>query len=151
MAGIIEVYRTEGWEGCINISSERLRWMLAYLTQCQAASSVLQADASFDPWKDMLASNYCTLVDYSDATVAEIARLLIEGTEPSHPFWSDGKRFFDPNYGSNKELDPEAEIKLRQIWTQNAFREVAALIQQRLSLTKAAGEHKEIAGKGQAT
>lgn len=138
MAGYIDVYRTETFEGCINIASERLRWLLQYLTECQKTSSILKADESFDPWKDMVHSNYLTLVHYSDVTVAEVARLLLEGADPSHPFWSDGTRFFDPSYGPNKGLDAETEVKACRTWAQKAFREVAALIQKRLEMNSRA-------------
>ncbi len=139
MAGYVDVYRTETFEGCINIASDRLQWMLAYLTECAKTSAVLQAQEGFDLCKDMVHSNYCTLVHYSDATVAEIGRLLIEGADPAHPFWVDGSRFFDPNYGPNQGLDPATEIKANQEWTQQAFRDVAALIERRLERAKKVG------------
>ena len=136
MAGIIRVYETGTWEGCIDIASERLRWMLQYLTQCQQTSAILQADATFDPWKDMGASNYCTLVDYSDATVAEIARLLIEGSDPSHTFWSDDEKFIEFFYSPDKRQDSKTQIAAIKGWIQKAFQEVATLIQQRLRRTR---------------
>ena len=135
MAGYVDVYRTDadGFEGCINIASERLRWMLQYLTMCLETSATLQADATLDVSESAgLLHKYLDLIRYSDETVAEIGRLLVEGAAPSHPFWSNGERFFDPNYGPDEGLDPKTAVEGRQTWTQKAFLDVAALIQKRL-------------------
>jgi len=135
MAGYVDVYRSDGFEGCINIASERLRWLLQYLTECQKTSVVLQADTTLDVSEHAgMLHKYLSLIHYSDATVAEIARLLIEGADPAHLCWVDASSFFvDPNPNPNWKVDLRPKCQADREWMQRAFRDVAALIEQRLN------------------
>ena len=87
MAGIIKVYHTSNWEGKISIGPDRFWRLVDYLKQCVSESSVLHSDPTFDPYRDTLAMKHLNLTLYSNAIAAEVARLLVEGSAPSHPFW----------------------------------------------------------------
>lgn len=136
MAGYVNVYKGKGFEGCVDLGSERVRWLVRYLEECQTQSPILSAEAGLDFRKDFGPSHYLTLAAYSNAVVAEVGRLLIIGAEPGHPFWTEHHQdLIDFFFWKEKDRVPEKDLNNTKAWIQKGFREVAAMIHERLELS----------------
>ena len=64
MAGLVNVYKSEGAAGCINIGSISLDHLVKYLKLCQTTSPILRAESDFDPWGAYAGSNWVTFDGY---------------------------------------------------------------------------------------
>jgi hypothetical protein len=147
MSGLIIISRNAVRRVDYDFSGSSLCLLVNYFKSYMSSSEVLMSDEHFKriigaaPFVDWLPLDQCT-----DETVAEVARLMSEALDPKHPFWT--KEYYEGWYTLDEFLeecaktgkDADAEILKIQETKRKSYREIIALIHERLGTSPSVGE-----------
>ncbi|MCX6857581.1 MAG: hypothetical protein NTV80_22070 [Verrucomicrobia bacterium] len=153
MAGLIEIYN-DGTAATNSIPRVRyylsggsLRILVQYFQYYMASSAILMRDEHFKrileaaPFVDWLPLDQST-----DETVAEVARLLSDVLDPTHPYWTKECLEHAETLDAFREecaktgRDADAEIYKSLEGERKSYREIIALIHERLGTSPGVGE-----------